>query len=463
MSRFGVIGLGTMGRNLLLNIAEKGFHGVGYDPDVNQRVLLGNESLSETISIAADLASFVGRLERPRRILILVPASKVTEVIDSLIDLLEPGDIIVDCGNSFFKDSEARAQSLADRGIGFLGVGVSGGEYGARHGASVMIGGRTEHYETVKELLEGAAATIDDYKCCARMGDSGAGHFVKMVHNGIEYALMQSIADAYALLRDLCGLSNREAAEVFEEWNNGSLQSFLVEITAGILRKSDSETEYDLIDLVSDVAGQKGTGMWTSTTAMEFGVPIPSIDSAVAMRQISSQRDVRSRLVRKIASQRESIANPEQSVRDLESLLTVSFISAFAQGFSLIRKVSEEKSYSIDSRSVATVWKGGCIIRAAMLSQIVEAFEQKVEHLLEDSHLSSVLDSKVVGARSVLAQAIASGHPCMTLGASLGYVEAFRAERLSTNLIQAQRDHFGAHTYERVDREGKFHTEDWID
>jgi len=461
-SRFGIIGLGTMGGNLLLNIAEKGFAGVGYDPDPKKRDLLLENAGTSDVSVSASLDEFLDLLDTPKTVIVMVPASQVTPVMEELAESLGEGDLIIDCGNSFFRDSESRVATLEKTGIGFLGVGVSGGEEGARHGASIMVGGKAENFAIASDLLSAAAAISDGEVCCARVGDGGAGHFVKMVHNGIEYALMQSIAEAYHFLRTVHHLSNIEVADLFQKWNGGILESFLLDISAGILRKVDSETGKNLVDLVSDVAGQKGTGMWTSVTAMEFGIPIPSIDSAVAMRQISARKELRMRLAERLSLGIPGNAPRDSKIEDVEALLTVSFISAFAQGFALIKNGSDEMEYGIDLKTVASIWKGGCIIRSSLLRTISEAFGKAPIHLFESEAIAKILGSNIDSARKVVSDAFSSGLPFLTCSASIGYVDALTTSELPLNLIQAQRDHFGSHTYKRNDREGDFHTDDWL-
>ena len=462
-SNFGIIGLGTMGRNLLLNIVEKGFVGTGYDPSADQRDALSNALSDLQVKVAESLEDFVMSLERPRKILILVPAAQVAPLFDDLVNNLESGDVVVDCGNSFFKDTERNNAIANERGIKFFGAGVSGGERGARNGASIMVGGDEADYHLIEEILVGASTKFGEENCCALVGPGGAGHFVKMIHNGIEYSLMQSIAEAYDLLRKGYGFTNREIADVFGSWNSGVLNSFLLEISAGILRKADAETGKDLVDLLSDVAGQKGTGMWTSTTAMEFGVPVPSIDSAVSMRQISSSKTLRVALGEKFGLVHGNSSTEIPSIQDLEAMLLISFLSSFAQGFMFMKSVSDEKSYGIDLKTVASIWRGGCIIRAALLSKIMNAFESTGSiHLFEDGAIGEMIGSNWQAARKVAGYAVSRGVPFVTTAASLGYLEAMSSPDLPTNLIQAQRDHFGAHTYRRKDREGIFHTEDWL-
>lgn len=462
-AEFGIIGLGTMGRNLLLNISEKGYVGVGYDPDSSQREALSNAKESSSVFVSPSLDAFVSCLESPRRILIMVPSSQVDAVIDSLMNIIAEGDLVIDCGNSYYKDTERRSASLADRGVGFIGAGVSGGEKGARTGASIMVGGTPEHYRMVEGILSGASAKIESESCCALLGGRGSGHFVKMVHNGIEYALMESIAEAYKVLRDFHGISNREVADIFERWNDGILGSFLLEISSAILRKKDESTGQDLIDLISDVAGQKGTGVWTSMTAMEFGVAIPSIDAAVSVRQISGLQSLRTELQSRILEPGASGSGESHSIDDLESLLIVCFLASFSQGFDLIKHVSKEMGYGIDAVEVARIWRGGCIIRSKMLSEIGSALKEKPAHLFESDGILSMVARNLIGARRAVSDTIKKGLPMMTSLATISYIDTLTTANLPTNLIQAQRDLFGAHTYERKDREGRFHTKDWIE
>ena len=462
-AEFGIIGLGTMGRNLLLNISEKGYVGVGFDPDSNQREVLSGHSDSSSVFVSDSLEAFVSCLESPRRIFIMVPSTEVDAVVDSLTSLIAESDLIIDCGNSYYKDTERRCASLADRGVGFIGAGVSGGEQGARSGASIMVGGDPEHYRMIEGMISGASAKLESGPCCALLGARGAGHFVKMVHNGIEYALMESIAEVYQLLRVSHGLSNGQIADVFDKWNDGILGSFLLEISSAILRKKDENTGEDLIDLISDVAGQKGTGVWTSMTALEFGVAIPSVDAAVSVRQISGSKMLRKNLQSRIEKVGTAGSEESHSIDDCESLLIVGFLASFAQGFDLIKRVSKEMGYAIDPVEVARIWRGGCIIRSEILSVLGTELKQEPSHLFESDRILSLVAVNLVGARRAVADAMRRGVPSMTSVATISYIDTLSCADLSTNLIQAQRDLFGAHTYERKDREGRFHTKDWFE
>ena len=465
--QFGMIGLGTMGRNFLLNVAEHGFSGIGYDLDDRKRKLLLEEGADYAISSANDLKSFVAGLETPRKIMLLVPAGPIVDsVINELRPLIDKGDIIIDGGNSHFSDTERRESLLASEGIEFLGVGVSGGEEGARHGASIMVGGRPEAYERVRPILESASARVNGEPCAAHVGIGSGGHFVKMVHNGIEYGLMQLIAETYDLLKRGYRMNSTEIAELFTEWNGGELNSFLIEITSIILRRTDPESSTPLVELILDTAGQKGTGRWTSQVAMDLGVPIPTIDTAVTMRQISARK------VERVANARRydlPTTTPMQddfrqaSVSLVHDSLWLAFVTAYAQGFALLKAASDEKGFAIDLVEVTRIWRGGCIIRAALLEDFVAVFasERDLESLFASDKFVPIISERQAAARTVVSLALSYGIPCMTLASSLNYFLATVSERLPANLIQAQRDFFGAHTYERVDKEGTFHTQNW--
>lgn len=484
-AEFGMVGLGTMGRNFLLNVAENGFAAVGFDLSAEKRELLEQEGAGMPVTAASDIASLAASLEKPRRIMMLVPAGPVVDsVIGDLLQHLEPGDILIDGGNSHFPDTARREALLKEHGIAFLGVGVSGGEEGARRGPSIMIGGDPAVYENVSPILEAVSAKVNGEPCAAHVGRGSAGHFVKMVHNGIEYAMMQLIAEAYDLLKRVGGPTvsegssvgsphvskgssqhtNTAIADIFAEWNRGRLNSFLVEITATVLRKTDAETGNSRVDMILDTAGQKGTGKWTSQAAMDLGIPIPAIDSAVTMRQISAQKAFREEL----SSQFPPIGNwpidnwqlGEQAI---ESALHTAFAGAYAQGFSLLRAASDEMGFELDMVEIAKIWRGGCIIRAAMLEDIRAAFSEEpgLENMIASPRFQPVLSAGREDLRRVVVAGAAAGIPTMAFAATLNYLTAFATERLPANLIQAQRDYFGAHTYQRTDREGTFHTDDW--
>jgi len=464
-AQFGMVGLGTMGRNFLLNVAEHGFSCVGYDLDAAKRDLLLVEGEGMPIEKADDLVQFTAKLVRPRSIMLLVPAGPIVDsVIADLLPHLDAGDLIIDGGNSHFTDTDKREVALAEKGIGFLGVGVSGGEEGARHGPSIMPGGKLEYYQRVEPILKAVAAKVNGEPCVAYMGTGSAGHFVKMVHNGIEYGLMQLLAEAYDFMHRVLKLDHARMSSVFARWNDSGLNSFLVEITAEVLRKADSETGGPLVELVLDKAAQKGTGKWTSQAAMDLGVPIPTIDSAVSMRQISAQKDTRRLIADKFAGEPEvALADEDLSLAELEAALLSSFIVTYSQGLALLQTASAEKNYGLDIAEIAKIWRGGCIIRSALLEEMRRAFTVRPELpnlLLDDNFVQIIADSRE-SWHNVAAKFSQNRLPSLCFASALAYFEAFRSERLPANLIQAQRDFFGAHTYERVDKEGTFHTPDW--
>ena len=459
----GMVGLGVMGRNFLLNLADHGFSVAGYDKDPAKVAALRQEAENRNIRGAADLKAFIALLRPPRAVILLVPAGPpVDSVINDLLAHLQPGDLIIDAGNSYFKDSDVRARNLTAKGLQFLGVGVSGGEEGARHGPSIMPGGPKEAYERVRPAFEAAAAQVNGLPCVTWLGPGSAGHFVKMVHNGIEYGLMQLIAETYDLMKRGLGLSDAELHEFYAGWNRGALAGYLVEITSQIFAKQDEKTGRRLIDEILDVAKQKGTGMWTSQSAMELQVPIPTIDLAVAMRDLSvfaQEREQASALyprsVPRLPGGRDSF------LTQLSHALYAAMLVTYAQGLALLAVASDKYQYLLDLAAVAKIWRGGCIIRAAMLDDIGAAFSARpgLPNLLLDSNLAQKLREHQEALRQVVCQAAGLGVPAPGLMVSLGYLDAYRSAWLPANLIQAQRDYFGAHTYERVDAKGTFHTQ----
>ncbi len=461
-----MIGLGTMGRNFLLNVGEKGISGIGFDLDPEKRSLLVTEAVGSDIRAAESLDDLIATLERPRRLMILVPANVVDRVIDDLADKLESGDLVIDGGNSHFPDTERREARLAAAGIEFLGVGVSGGEEGARHGASIMSGGSAAAYELVRPVLESAAARIGSEPCAAHVGSGSAGHFVKMVHNGIEYGMMQLIAESYDFMKRALGMENDAIADCFGEWNRGELNSFLIEITETVIRKRDAESGKHLIDLILDTAGQKGTGKWTSQAAMDLGVPIPTIDSAVTMRQISALKAERVAMSKKILIGRPAPVDPALVADCLEGLrhaLHLAFIATYAQGTALLQAASAEREYELDLVEIAKIWRGGCIIRAALLEDIRQVFASQPDcaNLLASERFAEAFRFKYDLLKAVVVSAVSCNIPVLAFAATLNYLTAFATVRLPANLLQAQRDFFGAHTYQRLDRDGTFHTPDW--
>ena len=461
-----MIGLGTMGRNFLLNLAEHEFSCVGFDLDSAKRQLLIEEGANFEVSAADDIKSFVAALETPRKIMLLVPAGPIVDsVLDELKPLLETGDIVIDGGNSHFTDTERRESSMNGNGLEFLGVGVSGGEEGARHGASIMIGGKPEVYEQVRPMLEAASAKVNGEACAAHVGHGSAGHFVKMVHNGIEYGLMQLIAESFDLLQRGFHITDDKASELFARWDTGPLNSFLIEITSIVLRKKD-EDGTPLVEKILDTAGQKGTGKWTSQVAMDMGVPIPTIDSAVTMRQISARKTERVAADEKLGivqdMQIDETLAPD-TIGFIESALHLAFITTYAQGFSLLQTASVEKNYELDLVEIAKIWRGGCIIRAAMLEDLRTTFEAapKLPNILLADTFRDLIRREHGLLKATIKFAIAADVPCMAFAACHNYLKSYASKRLPANLIQAQRDFFGAHTYQRIDKEGIFHTPDW--
>jgi 6-phosphogluconate dehydrogenase len=459
----GMVGLGVMGRNLVLNMADHGFLAAGYDKNSNQVGALKKESAERNICAAADIKEFIALLRKPRAIMMLVPAgAPVDSVIKDLLPHLEKDDLIIDAGNSYFKDTDVRARNLAAKGIQFLGVGVSGGEEGARHGPSIMPGGPKDAYERVRPIFEAAAAKVNGEPCVTYLGPGSAGHFVKMVHNGIEYGVMQLIAETYDIMKRGWGLNDDEVHEVYALWNKGELNGYLVEISGQIFSKQDEKTGKRLIDEILDVAKQNGTGMWTSQSAMELQVPTPNIDLAVAMRNLSvfvkerEQADaIYQRPIRCFTGDRNTF------LTQLGRALFAGIIITYAQGMALLAAASEKYKYQLDLEAVARIWRGGCIIRAALLEDICAAFRARrdLPNLLLDANLSRKLMEHQEDLRRIVSHATESGVPAPGLMVSLGYLDAYRSAWLPANLIQAQRDYFGAHTYERIDAKGTFHTE----
>jgi 6-phosphogluconate dehydrogenase len=459
----GMVGLGVMGRNLVLNMADHGFPVAGYDKDQTKVEALRTESSERNIRGAVNICDFIGLLRKPRAVMLLVPAgAPVDSVIKDLLPHLDKGDLIIDAGNSYFKDTNLRARNLMAKGIQFLGVGISGGEEGARHGPSIMPGGPKKAYERVRPVFEAAAAKVNGEPCVTWLGPGSAGHFVKMVHNGIEYAVMQLLAETYDLMKRGLGMKDDTMREVYALWNKGELNSYLVEITSHIFSKKDEKTGQRLIDEILDVAKQKGTGMWTSQSAMELQVPIPTIDLAVAMRDLSvfeEQREIASavlpRPLRRFSGGRAPF------LTQLRGALYTAMILTYAQGLAVLAAASDKFEYHLNLEAVARIWRGGCIIRAALLEDICAAFRARRE--LPNLLLARGLSRKVMKhqecLRQVVCHAAELGVPIPGLMVSLGYLDAYRSAWLPANLIQAQRDYFGAHTYERIDAKGTFHTE----
>ncbi len=463
--KIGVVGLGVMGHNLALNMERNGFSVAGYDLDAAKtKLFLESSGAGKNISGADSAVELINLLEKPRRLLLMVPAgAAVDSAIALLTPLLAPGDILIDGGNSYFMDTERRSQALESEGFHFIGMGVSGGEEGALRGPAIMPGGQPEAWELVKPIFEKIAAQASGEPCVAYMGPRGAGHYVKMVHNGIEYADMQLIAEIYDLLHRGAGFSNTELAGVFSEWNNSELKSYLIEITAHILQRQDEQSGQSLVDMILDEAAQKGTGKWASQNALDLGAPIPTINAAVESRLLSSLKAERTTASRVLGGEISSFACDRQRLADLAwQALYASKITAYAQGFGLLRLASQEYGYNLNFARIARIWRAGCIIRAGLLREIMAAFERspKLPSLLLDDALRQAVTDCAPAWRRVAQLGIGLGIPMLATSASLAYFDAYRSERLPANLTQAQRDYFGAHTYRRIDGPGTFHT-DW--
>lgn len=462
-AQFGMIGLGTMGRNLVLNMADHGIAVSGYDRNPDQQKRLLEEGKDKPVQIASNMAEFVNTLDIPRRIMMLVPAGKIVDaVIDEISPLLQAGDILIDGGNSHFTDTDARIARLTSTGIHFTGMGVSGGEDGARLGPSMMPGGNKNGYAELKNILEKIAAQSDEGPCVTFVGNGSAGHYTKMVHNGIEYAIMQLISEVYAVLKNIAGCDNDELHNIFSEWNNGNLQSFLVEITAKVfVQQDDVDTTRRLVDVILDRAAQKGTGMWTSESALELHIPTPAIDEAVAARDLSSYKKERE-IIDGFTATATPVGNEnkKQLIDDLQNALYFGMAVSYIQGLHLLQEASLAYKYEISIAEVVRIWKGGCIIRSAMLNDIRKAYVKNdlLKNLLLDKDFYELLLKHRAATTTVLKTAMDNFIGMPVLSSCLNYVDMFGTGRSASNLIQAQRDYFGAHTYERIDKEGNFHT-----
>ncbi len=461
--KLGMIGLGVMGRNLLLNMADHGFKVAGYDTDKAKVESLRKESNEKNVSGAETLEEFLGLLEKPRALMLLVPAGKaVDSVIAEFLPHLEEGDLLIDAGNSHYTDTNRHTEELKTKGIHFFGMGVSGGEEGARRGPSMMPGGPKEAYERVREILEAVSAHVGKDPCVTYLGSGSAGHFVKMVHNGIEYAIMQMICEIYDLLKRGSGYGNVQIHEIFTKWNKEELSSYLVEITAHIFAQKDDKTGKDLIDLILDVAQQKGTGQWTSQASMGLQVPTPTIDYAVVMRDLSMFTEDRKKAKELYKKEIHTLKVEDTTLQSqLKSALLLGMITAYAQGMALLKVASEKYNYGLDLEAVARIWRGGCIIRASLLEDIRNAYKEdpKLSNLLLDKNFAKMIQEHEKGLRKAISYTNAIGIPAPCLMASLSYVDAFTSGWLPANLVQAQRDYFGSHTYQRIDESGTFHTQ----
>jgi 6-phosphogluconate dehydrogenase len=462
---FGVIGLAVMGENLALNVESRGFPVAVYNRTSSKTEdFMAKRASDKNVTAAYSLEEFVKTLARPRKILVMVKAGKPVDiVIDQLKPLLEPGDMIIDGGNSLYEETERRTKDLEATGLGFVGMGVSGGEEGALHGPSLMPGGTDTAYKELEPILTKIAAQVDDGPCVTYIGPGGAGHYVKMVHNGIEYGDMQLIAEAYDLLKNGLGLDHKQLHQVFSEWNTtDELNSFLIEITADIFKYIDPDTNQPLVDLILDSAGQKGTGRWTVVSSLELGVPIPTIYAAVNARVISSYKQERVAAAKELISTTGKYDGDSQAfINKVRDALYCSKMCSYAQGMALLGKASEEFNYNLNLAETARIWKGGCIIRAGFLDKIKNAFNEnpKLPNLLLAPEFKQTILDRQDAWREVLVASNQLGIPVPAFSASLDYFDSYRRDRLPQNLTQAQRDYFGAHTYERTDKEGVFHTE----
>ena len=461
----GVIGMAVMGKNLALNIADHGYSVAIYNRtyEVTKNVLLENPTANLTGS--ETLEDFVNLLESPRKIILMVKAGKpVDAFLDLLYPLLDEGDIVADAGNSFFLDTIRREKAAKEKGINFFGMGVSGGEEGARFGPAIMPGGNKEAHAYLKDMLEAISAKAEGEACTTYIGSDGAGHYVKMVHNGIEYGDMELISEAYHLLKNVGGLNNKELADVFTEWNKGDLDSYLIEITSQIFKTKDDLSDADIIDVIKDNAGQKGTGIWTSKESMDLGIHTSVITSAVYSRFISSLREerIRAHAILPSHTQGNSIDRNE-FIEKVRKALYLAKVVSYAQGFALLKEAAKQYNWDLNFEAIAKIFRGGCIIRARFLNRIAEAYTKnpKLDNLLLDDYFLKIADDALFALREVNAIAIMNGVPAPAFSSAINYYDAYRSDSLSTNLVQAQRDYFGAHTYERLDRDGSYHFESW--
>ncbi|MGG0730699.1 NADP-dependent phosphogluconate dehydrogenase [Bacillus paramycoides] len=465
--QIGVVGVGVMGKSLALNFESKGYSVALYDISKEKVNEIIEENRGKNLVGTHMVEEFVNSLESPRKILLMVNAGEITDkAIDSLLPHLDKGDILIDGGNTYFVDTMRRNKRLAEEGIDFIGAGVSGGEEGALKGPSIMPGGQKDAYEKVKDMLENISAKVNEEPCCSYIGPNGAGHYVKMVHNGIEYGDMQLICEAYFFLKQTLDLTAEEFHEIFAEWNKGELNSYLIEITADIFTKKDEETGKPLVDVILDTAGQKGTGKWTSQSALDLGISLPIITESVFARCISALKEERVNASKVLSGPKDKAAIGVEKAELIEAVrqaLYMSKICSYAQGFTQLKAASEEHDWNLDFGSISMLWRGGCIIRAAFLQNIKEAYETNTDlpNLLLDPYFKEIVESYQGGLRQIISVAVQQGIPVPAFSAAISYYDSYRTATLPANLLQAQRDYFGAHTYKRVDKEGTFHTK-WI-
>lgn len=466
-SDFGVVGLAVMGKNLALNVESRGYTVSVYNRSPEKTNQLMAEAQGKRIVGTYSVEEFVQSLAKPRKVMLMVKAGGPTDAtIESLLPYLEEGDILIDGGNAFYQDTIRRSKELEARGIHFIGAGVSGGEEGALKGPSIMPGGKEEAHRLVAPIFEAISAKVDGDPCTTYIGPDGAGHYVKMVHNGIEYGDMQLICEAYALMKELLDLSAAELHEVFAEWNKGELDSYLIEITADIFRKKDEKTGKPLVDVILDTAGQKGTGKWTSQSSLDLGVPLSIITESVYARIISAMKEERVKASKILQGPVRKQFSPEEKKELIEKIrkaLYASKICSYAQGFAQMREASKEFGWNLRLGDIAMIFRGGCIIRAQFLQNIKNAYDRDPEltNLLLDPYFKGVVQEYQSAWRDVVAIAVQNGIPVPAFASALTYYDSYRSERLPANLLQAQRDYFGAHTYQRIDEEGVFHT-NWL-
>lgn len=459
----GMVGLSVMGRSLALNMADHGFRVAGYNRSRSVTETVMREHPHQNLAPFYDLSELVKALKRPRKVMLMIQAGPAVDaVIDQLIPLLEPGDIILDGGNSFFEDTRRRRDTLEAKGLVYFGVGISGGEEGARNGPSIMPGGGAEAYQTVRPIFEAIAAKAGGAPCCTYIGPDGAGHYVKMVHNGIEYADMQLIAESYLLLKHVGGFSNAELADLFAKWNEGELKSYLIGITAGIFREKDDLAPGELLDYIVDSAAQKGTGRWASIESLKQGVDISMITAAAGARVLSNQLARRQKAAALLTGPApKTVSDRAAFAEQVREGLYAAKIAAYAQGFDLMRDASAVYGWALDLGAIARIFRAGCIIQADFLNDITAAYERDpaLENLMLDEFFRARIQKNQNSLRSIAADGILSGLPLPAMTSAVSYLDAFRAGHVGANLIQAQRDCFGAHTYLRTDREGAFHHE----
>jgi 6-phosphogluconate dehydrogenase len=462
----GVVGVGVMGRSLALNFENKGFSVSLYDLSAEKVNEIIEHNPGKKLFGTTNIEEFVQSLESPRKIMLMVNAGPITDkATESLLPYLDKGDILIDGGNSFYQDTIRRNKELAEKGFLFIGAGVSGGEEGALKGPAIMPSGQKEAYDAIEPMLTAIAAKVNGDPCCTYIGPNGSGHYVKMVHNGIEYSDMQLICESYHLMKELLDLSTDELHETFTEWNKGELDSYLIEITADIFTKKDIETGKPLVDVILDTAGQKGTGKWTSQSALDLGVPLSIITESVFARFISAMKEerVRASNILKGPAKQEFPGDKKEFIELIRKSLYLSKIVSYAQGFAQLKVASEEYDWNLKPGEIAMIFRGGCIIRAQFLQNIKDAYDRNpnLDNLLLDEYFHSIVENYQEAAREVVTMAIRAGIPVPGLSSALAYYDSYRSAVLPANLLQAQRDYFGAHTYQRVDRKGTFHT-DWL-